>query len=106
MAPKALNRVGRAVVVIGAAIFAASAGLNAHADADALTSDRFSELPQQNKAILEELRQIHLLLERQQPIKTTAEGARPADAKVRLALRSDELALAFDAKVKQLLGAP
>lgn len=93
MAPKALDRVGRAVVVIGAAIFAASAALNAHADADALTSDQFSELLQQNKAILEELRQIHLLLERQQPSKTTAEGARPADAKVRLALRSDELAI-------------
>jgi protein-disulfide isomerase len=87
MAPRVPIRIGRALTVVGAALLAASA-----TGADTLTNDQFSELQQQNKAILEELRQIHSLLERQQPTRT-AEGTRPADSKVRLSLRSDELAI-------------
>jgi protein-disulfide isomerase len=87
MAPRVPIRIGRALTVVSAALLAASA-----TGADTLTNDQFSELQQQNKAILEELRQIHSLLERQQPTRT-AEGTRPADSKVRLSLRSDELAI-------------
>jgi protein-disulfide isomerase len=90
MAPRAPGRIGRAVIMMAAALLASSATI---ARADTLTGDQFSELQQQNKAILEELRQIHLLLERQQSTRTAAEGTRPADTKVRLSLRSDELAL-------------
>jgi protein-disulfide isomerase len=90
MAPRAPGRTGRAAIMLGAALLAATA---AGTRADTLTTDQFSELQQQNKAILEELRQIHLLLERQQPTGTAAEGTRPADSKVRLSLRNDELAI-------------
>jgi protein-disulfide isomerase len=90
MASRVPGRTRRAVITIVAALLVSSA---TGARADTLTSDQFSELLQQNKAILEELRQIHLLLERQQPARTTAEAARPADSKVRLSLRSDELAI-------------
>jgi protein-disulfide isomerase len=90
MAPRVPGRTGRAAIMLGAALLAAIA---AGTRADTLTTDQFAELQQQNKAILEELRQIHLLLERQQPTGTAAEGTRPADSKVRLTLRNDELAI-------------
>jgi protein-disulfide isomerase len=90
MAPRVPGRTGRAVFLMTAALLASSATI---ARADTPTSDQYSELLQQNKAILEELRQIHSLLERQQATRTTAEGTRPADSKVRLSLRNDELAI-------------
>lgn len=90
MVPRVPGRTGRAAVMIGAALLAAGA---TSVRADALTSDQFQELLQQDKAILEELQQIHLMLERQRPARTTAEGMRAPDSKVRIALRSDELAI-------------